>query len=70
VREQEQRTRRPWVYGKAPLAPNGREIFAIDDRECEAELGLEFILPLAHHRRGRAHYDEIDTAPEDKLTQD
>jgi hypothetical protein len=40
-----------------------------DDRECEPELGLEFILPLAHHRRGRAHYDKIDTAPEDELTQ-
>jgi hypothetical protein len=70
VRQQEERTREPRVYGEAAFTPNGRKIFAIDDRECEPELGLKFILPLARHRWRRAHNDEIDAASEDELAQD
>ena len=70
MRQEEERARRPWVHGKAALAPHSREILAIDDCECEPELSLELILPLTSHRRRRGDHDEIDATPKDQFTKD
>src|SRR4030081_3907781 len=65
MRDDEPRTRRPRIRSIAALTSKGGEMFAINEDEGEAELCLEFILPLPNHSSGSCDQNEINTAPQE-----
>ncbi len=70
MRDDEARSRGPRIGGEAALAPERGEIFAIDERERQAELGLKLVLPLADHSGRRGHENEIDAPPQKHFAED
>ena len=65
--------REPTLHG---LAENPRvrlrlqQVLAIDDREVEAELLRQLVLPLQQHRSRRRDDDHLDAAPQEQLSND
>ena len=59
--------RDPAVHAFAPK-PRSRlrraRLFTVDNREAETELGLQLILPLAHHAGRSGNQDVVDAAAE------
>lgn len=53
---------------KPACSPGLQQVFAIDDREIQAKLLCEFVLPLQQHRRWRGDNDHLDPAPQQQLT--
>ncbi len=70
VRNEEPRSGRPGVGAIAPLASEDGEIVAVDDREAQAELRFELILPLSHHARWRGDNREVDPPAQQEFAKD
>src|ERR1700730_12941904 len=69
VRDDEARARRPRIGGIAALTSEGGEMFAIDQREGEAELCLKFVLPLPNHSGRSGDENEINAPPQEHFAE-
>ena len=70
VRQDEARSRRPRVRAMPAAAAQILQMPPVDDLERQAELGLQFLAPLAGHRGGGQHHREVDPPAQHHLAQD
>ena len=69
VRDDEARAGVPGIDAEAAAPAELGQPLTIDNREAQAELGLQLVLPLQRHRRRCRDDDEVDAPAQEQLAQ-